>query len=302
MPYSLLSKPIFSILLGESMSQKFSNKLDEIIAYKREEIQLLLPVAEKLRYAAAERNEVRSFEASLRQEEAGVLGLIAEVKKASPSAGTIAVDFDPIAIAKQYNTAGVSAISVLTDEKFFQGSLQYLSQIRRVVDVPVLRKDFIVHEVQIFEAVIAGADAVLLIVAALAQDELKHLLQVALTYQLDVLVEVHDREELDRALATDARIIGVNNRNLRTFEVDLHTTERLAEEVPDDIILVSESGIKTPEEAGQVLEWGAEAILVGESLMRSPDIVSLAQRFMRPSGRKDGFPELPNPQLPSCKR
>lgn len=264
------------------MSQKFSNKLDEIIAYKRGEIQPLLPVAEKLRYAAAERNEVRSFEAALRQEEAGVLGLIAEVKKASPSAGTIAVDFDPIAIAKQYNAAGVSAISVLTDEKFFQGSLQYLSQIRRVVDVPVLRKDFIVHEVQIFEAVIAGADAVLLIVAALTQDELKHLLEVALTYQLDVLVEVHDRGELDRALATDARIIGVNNRNLRTFEVDLHTTERLAEEVPEDIILVSESGIKTPDEAGQVLEWGAEAILVGESLMRSPDIVSLAQRFMRP--------------------
>jgi indole-3-glycerol phosphate synthase len=266
LPYSLLIKPIISILLGKSMSQKFSNKLDEIIAYKRGEIQPLLPVAEKLRYAAAERNEVRSFEAALRQEEAGVLGLIAEVKKASPSAGTIAVDFDPIAIAKQYNAAGVSAISVLTDEKFFQGSLQYLSQIRRVVDVPVLRKDFIVHEVQIFEAVIAGADAVLLIVAALTQDELKHLLEVALTYQLDVLVEVHDRGELDRALATDARIIGVNNRNLRTFEV----------------ILVSESGIKTPDEAGQVLEWGAEAILVGESLMRSPDIVSLAQRFMRP--------------------
>ena len=282
MPYSLLIKPIFSILLGESMSQKFSNKLDEIIAYKREEIQPLLPVAEKLRYAAAERNEVRSFEAALRQEEPGALGLIAEVKKASPSAGTIAADFDPIAVAKQYNAAGVSAISVLTDEKYFQGTLQYLAQIRQVVDVPVLRKDFIVHEAQIFEAVIAGADAILLIVAALTQDELKHLLEVAFTYQLDVLVEVHDREELDRALTTDARIIGVNNRNLRTFEVDLHTTERLSEEVPEDIILVSESGIKTPEEAGQVLEWGADAILVGESLMRCPDIVSLSQRFMRP--------------------
>ena len=282
LPYSLLIKPIIIILLGEFMSQKFDNKLDEIIAYKRDEIQPLLPLAEKLRYAAAERNEVRSFENALRNDVPGTLGLIAEVKKASPSAGTIAKDFDPVAVAKQYNAAGVSAISVLTDEKFFQGRLQYLPQIRQVVDVPVLRKDFIVHETQIFEAVIAGADAVLLIVAALTQDELNRLLEVAHTFQLDVLVEVHDRNELDRALATDAKIIGVNNRNLRTFEVDLHTTERLCEEVPDDIILVSESGIKTPAEAGQVMEWGANAILVGESLMRSPDILNLAQRFMHP--------------------
>lgn len=285
LPYSLLIKPIISILLGDLMSQKFDNKLDEIIAFKREEIQPLLPVAEKLRYAAAERNDVRSFENALRERLEGELGLIAEVKKASPSAGTIAADFDPIAVAKQYNAAGVSAISVLTDEKYFQGSLQYLVQIKNVVDVPVLRKDFIVHEVQIFEAVVAGADAVLLIVAALTQDELVHLLEVAHTFQLDVLVEVHDREELDRALATDAKIIGVNNRNLRTFEVDLHTTERLSEEVPDDIILVSESGIKTPDEAGQVMQWGADAILVGESLMRCPDIVAMAQNFM--------FPPLP---------
>ncbi|MGK0188730.1 MAG: indole-3-glycerol phosphate synthase [Verrucomicrobiales bacterium] len=282
LPYSLLIKPIIFILLGDLMSQKFDNKLDEIIAFKREEIKQLLPVAEKLRYAAAERNEVRSFESALREVQDGELGLIAEVKKASPSAGIIATDFDPVAIAKQYNAAGVSAISVLTDEKYFQGNLQYLVQIREVVDVPVLRKDFIVHEVQIFEAVVAGADAVLLIVAALTQDELTQLLEVAHTYQLDVLVEVHNREELDRALSTDAKIIGVNNRNLRTFEVDLHTTERLSEEVPDDIILVSESGIKTPAEAGEVLQWGANAILVGESLMRSPDIVALAQNFRFP--------------------
>ena len=282
LPYSLLIKPIISILLGDFMSQNFNNKLDEIIAYKRDEIQPLIPLSEKLRYAAAERNEVRSFDNALRTDEEGKLGLIAEVKKASPSAGTIAEDFDPVLIAKQYNAAGVSAISVLTDEKFFKGSLLYLSQIRQVVDVPVLRKDFIVHEVQVFEAVIAGADAILLIVAALTQDELIRLLEIAHTFQLDVLVEVHNREELDRALATDARIIGVNNRNLRTFEVDLHTTENLSEEVPEDIILVSESGIKTPEDAGQVLQWGAEAILVGESLMRSPDVASLAQRFMYP--------------------
>ena len=264
------------------MSQKFENKLDEIIAHKREEIQPLLPLTEKLRYAAAERNEVRSFANSLQAQDEGSLGLIAEVKKASPSAGTIAADFDPVAVAKQYNAAGVSAISVLTDAKYFQGSLTYLTQIRQIVDVPVLRKDFIVHEVQIFEAVVAGADAILLIVAALTQDDLIHLLDVADTFQLDVLVEVHDRDELERALATEAKIIGVNNRNLRTFDVDLHTTERLSEEVPEDIILVSESGIKTPSEARMVLNWGSDAILVGESLMRSPDIVALARQFMFP--------------------
>ena len=266
------------------MSATFKNKLDEIIAWKREEIQRILPVADKLRYAAAERNDVRSLESALRRDDKSRLGLIAEVKKASPSAGTIVEDFDPVAIGRVYNVAGVSAISVLTDEKYFKGHLQYLSRIRQEVSVPVLRKDFIVHEAQIHEAVVAGADAVLLIVAALNQDELRHLLEVAATFQMDALVEVHDLEELERALETDAKIIGVNNRNLRTFDVDLHTTEKLSEEVPDDVILVSESGLKTPDDAAKVLNWGADAVLIGESLMRAPDVVSLAREFMRPGG------------------
>jgi indole-3-glycerol phosphate synthase len=264
------------------MSQKFANKLEEIIAFKRGEIQSLLPLAEKLRYAAAERNEVRSFYEALQADD-GALALIAEVKKASPSAGTIAEDFNPLVVAKQYEAAGASAISVLTDNKYFQGNLKYLTQIRREVAIPVLRKDFIVHEVQIHEAVVAGADAVLLIVAALEQDELVHLLEEAHTFQLDVLVEVHDRNELDRALDTDARIIGVNNRNLRTFDVDLHATEELSEEVPDDVVLVSESGIKTPGDARRVLGWGANAILVGESLMRADDVSALAQQLIYPA-------------------
>ena len=248
------------------------NKLDEIIAHKRTEVEKLLPRAEMLRAAAALRNDVRSFADALRADPTR-LAMIAEVKRASPSAGTIAADFDPLTIARGYEKAGANALSILTDEKYFQGRLEYLSLIRSQVDIPCLRKDFIIHEAQIFEAAVAGADAILLIVAALDQPTLEHLLEVAHTYQLDALVEVHNLPELERALATDARIIGVNNRNLKTFTVDLATTEALAEEVPDDILLVAESGIKTPADAERLAEAGADALLVGETLMRSTNIL-----------------------------
>jgi len=248
------------------------NKLDEIIAQKHLEVQRLLPRAEKLRAAAALRDDVRSFYDALRADPTR-LSMIAEVKRASPSAGTIAADFDPLTIARGYEKAGANALSVLTDEKYFQGRLEYLTLIREQVDIPCLRKDFIIHEAQIFEAVVAGADAILLIVAALDQPTLEHLLEVAHTFQLDALVEVHDLPELERALATDARIIGVNNRNLKHFTVDLGTTERLAEEVPDDVVLVAESGIKTVADAQRLAEAGADALLVGETLMRSPNIM-----------------------------
>ena len=248
------------------------NKLDEIIAQKHLEVQRLLPRAEKLRAAAALRDDVRSFYDALRADPTR-LSMIAEVKRASPSAGTIATDFDPLMIARGYEKAGANALSVLTDEKYFQGRLEYLSLIREQVDIPCLRKDFIIHEAQIFEAVVAGADAILLIVAALDQPTLQHLLEVAHTFQLDALVEVHDLPELERALATDARIIGVNNRNLKHFTVDLGTTEKLAEEVPDDVVLVAESGIKTVADAQRLAEAGADALLVGETLMRSQNIM-----------------------------
>ncbi len=248
------------------------NKLDEIIAQKNLEVQRLLPRADKLRAAAALRDDVRSFYDALRADPTR-LSMIAEVKRASPSAGTIATDFDPLMIARGYEKAGANALSVLTDEKYFQGRLEYLSLIREQVDIPCLRKDFIIHEAQIFEAVVAGADAILLIVAALDQPTLEHLLEVAHTFQLDALVEVHDLPELERALATDARIIGVNNRNLKHFTVDLGTTEKLAEEVPDDVVLVAESGIKTVADAQRLAEAGADALLVGETLMRSPNIM-----------------------------
>ncbi len=247
------------------------NRLQQIIEHKKTEVARILPLLEKYRHEAARRNDFRSLARAL---DCGPdrLGLIAEVKKASPTAGAIAPDIDPVIQAKLYAQAGASGISVLTDEKFFKGHLSYLTKIRQAVDVPVLRKDFIIHEVQIYEAVLAGADAILLIVAALEQDELERLLACATAYQLDVLVEVHDRDELERALDTDAKLIGINNRNLKTFQIDLHTTEELSEDVPDDVLLVSESGIKTPEDARMLHAWGANALLVGETLMRANDI------------------------------
>jgi len=250
------------------------NRLDEIIAHKRTEIEKLLPLTEKLRFAAAERNDFRSFANALKDpmvEEDPRLSIIAEVKKASPSAGIITEDFDPVSIAMEYDRCGADAISVLTDEKYFHGKLSYLLEIRDKVTVPVLRKDFIIHEAQIYEAVVAGADAILLIVAVLTQEELLRFLDVAQTFQLDVLVEVHDLDELERALETDARIIGINNRNLKTFDVSLNTTRELAHELGPDHIVVSESGLSTGGDAQLAQQWGADAILVGEALMRSED-------------------------------
>ena len=256
-----------------------SDKLAEIIAHKRKEIEPLLLRADKLRYAALERNEFRSLSSSI-DLGSEKLGLIAEVKKSSPSAGVIAKEFDPVLQAKKYAAAGASAISVLTDEKFFGGRLEYLVKIRQEVEIPILRKDFIINEAQIYEASVVGADAILLIVAALDQDELKRLLDCAYTYQLEVLMEVHDLKELERALDTDVKIIGVNNRNLKTFEVDLKNTEKISEEVPEDIFFVSESGIKTPEDAALVAGWGADAVLVGESLMRTDDVNLAVKEIM----------------------
>ncbi len=177
-----------------------------------------------------------------------------------------------MAIARDYERGGASCLSVLTDEKFFQGHLDYLRRIRETVKLPLLRKDFIVDELQIHEAVAAGADCVLLIVACLEQEALAHLLRVAAECRLDALVEVHDEAELERALAASATIIGVNNRNLKTFKVDLATTERLAKRLPAGKTLVAESGIHTRTDVERLVRGGVNAILVGESLMRSDDI------------------------------
>ena len=246
------------------------NKLEEINASKAEEIKRLEPHADELRRQALLRNDFRPFRTALQFGDS--VAIIAEVKKASPSAGIIAPDFNPLSQAREYARGGAHALSVLTDEKYFGGHLAYLKQIREQVDLPLLRKDFIIHELQVYESVVAGADAILLIVASLDDAMLMKLYNRARTCQLDVLVEVHDLDEMERALNIGADMIGINNRNLRTFEVDLATTEALAEEIPNDTVAISESGIRTAEDVRRVRACGVNAVLVGETLMRAKNV------------------------------
>ena len=249
--------------------------LDKIVEQKKREVEKLPfhPLAAgDLRDAMLERSESRDFLAALNSPPAGDVALIAEVKKASPSAGVIRPDFDPEAIARSYELAGAACLSVLTDEQFFQGSLDYLKDIRAAVKRPLLRKDFMIDERQILEAIEWGADAILLIVAILDDDRLKRFHDLATGAGLAALVEVHDEAELERALSIRPPLIGVNNRNLKTFKVDLATTERLAKRlfaVHPDALLVAESGIHTRADVDRLKACGARSILVGESLMRA---------------------------------
>jgi indole-3-glycerol phosphate synthase len=276
--------------------------LDTIVEQKKREVALLPPrviAAGDLRDALLEHGERRDFIAALRQpgsRSAGVppvphppIALIAEVKKASPSAGVICKDFDPVRIAKEYEAAGASCLSVLTDEKFFQGSLDYLRQIRAAVKLPLLRKDFIIDERQILEAIEWGADAILLIVAILDDARLQRFHALATEAGLAALVEAHDEAELARAMKIGASLIGVNNRNLKSFKVDLATTERLAAMMEDGRLrmaktspplLVAESGIHTRADVERLKKCGAGAILVGESLMRGGDIQSKVRELI----------------------
>jgi len=260
------------------MMTKMSDKLAEIIRYKYEEIQPLKAQEAELRRRALLRNEYRGFKQGLHQP--GTPTLIAEVKKASPSAGVIAEDFDPVAQAISYEAAGANALSVLTDEKFFQGSLEFMQQVISKTTIPVLRKDFTVDPVQIYEAVVSGADAILLIVAAMEQEQLQQLFDCARLFPIDVLVEVHQLEELDVALDLGADIIGINNRNLKTFGVDLQTTADLAEEIPSECLGISESGIKTAADVGFCRDQGIDCFLIGETLMRSDNIESTVNELM----------------------
>ena len=246
------------------------NKLQEINDSKYAEIDRLVPHASELRRQALLRNDFRPFRAALQR--GSDVAIIAEVKKASPSAGVIAADFNPLSQAREYARGGAHALSILTDEKYFGGHLSYLKQIREQVDLPLLRKDFILDPLQIFESVIAGADAILLIVASLDPRELLTLYHQAKSCQLDVLVEVHNLEEMELALDLGADIIGINNRNLKTFEVDLAITDRLSEEIPSETVAVSESGIKTAEDIRRVRACGINAVLVGETLMRAKNV------------------------------
>ncbi len=262
--------------------------LETIVDEKRREVARLpqreVSVAD-LRAALRARGGRRDFTGALRNPRRGPVALIAEVKKASPSAGLIRPDFDPVVVAREYEAAGASCLSVLTDEKFFQGSLEYLKLVRPAVKLPLLRKDFIIDERQILEAVEWGADAILLIVAILSDSRLRQFHTVAIEAGLAVLVEVHDEAELDRALAAGAQIIGVNNRDLKTFKVDLATTERLAARLrlPSRItppLLVAESGIHSNADVERLANCGAQAVLVGESLMKHADIAAKVSELL----------------------
>jgi indole-3-glycerol phosphate synthase len=249
-----------------------STILDKIVATKRDEIaaaKATTPEAD-LRAALADAPPIRDFFTALAN--ANGIALIAEIKKASPSAGVIREDFDPVAIAQIYANHGASCLSVLTDVPYFQGSLDYLRRVRAAVDVPLLRKDFILDSYQLLEARTAGADAVLLIAECLEDCDLRKLHNEALELDMTPLVELYEPENVARVLDAGATLIGVNNRDLRTFEVDLQHTIRLRHEIPDDCLLVGESGIRTAADVQLLQDAGVDAILVGESLMRQPDI------------------------------
>lgn len=264
-----------------------SDKLAEIIARKRVEVEAIKPKAAHLRAGALQRNEFRGFRSAL-DRGPDQLGVIAEVKKASPSAGIIDPNFDSLKQARMYIEGGASCMSILTDKQFFGGSLNDLAQISLEANIPLLRKDFMIDEIQIHEAVVAGADAILLIVAALDDELMKRLYDEAKNFQLDVLVEVHNMAEMERALDLQADLIGINNRNLKTFETDLAVTEQLVDEVPDNVLLVSESGIRGSADGQRVLDAGANAILVGESLMRANTPQDGIQDFLSLERKREG--------------
>ncbi|MFQ5417972.1 MAG: indole-3-glycerol phosphate synthase TrpC [Myxococcota bacterium] len=260
--------------------------LDEILAHKRSELAAAVAVISAEEMAARARgrtNAPRSLRAVLTSGERP--RVITEIKRRSPSRGEIRADFDPVACAKDYVGAGAAALSVLTDEKYFGGGLDHLEKVRVIADVPILRKDFTIDGYQIDEARASGADAILLIVAAFPGDgrteRLAGLIRRAGDVGVEALVEVHDEDELETALAAGADLVGINNRNLATFEVDLATTERLAADVPSGVVLVAESGIFTHDDIRRLEACGAHGFLVGESLMREPDVGHALRKLRR---------------------
>ena len=262
-----------------STNQTLSSKLDEIVARKRREVSELKatdPYGRWTREAKETAYERRDFAAALRS--GTPLAVIAEIKRASPSAGTINADFDPLEVASSYAAAGASALSILTDEPDFGGHVDILRAVRSMQAAsgqpspPILRKDFLIDEAQLWESVAIGADAVLLIAECLPGEQLRDMHQAALGMGLQTLIELYDAANLDRVLACDPGVVGVNNRDLQTFSVDIGHSRRLRKAVPPSVVFVSESGLKTRDDTAPLIEAGVDAILVGETLMRSADI------------------------------
>lgn len=245
------------------------NILNQITDKTKIRVQELKNKAEEIKNQAINRKgEAFLFEKALREKP---IAFICEVKKASPSKGIIAQDFPYIEIAKDYETAGANAVSVLTEPYFFLGSIEYLKEIAQTVNIPVLRKDFIIDELQIYEAKASGASAILLICSILDEITLANFIKIADSLGLSSLVEAHDKDEIKKALNAKARIIGVNNRDLKTFNVDIKNSITLRKQVPADIIFVSESGIKTPEQIQELIENNVNAVLIGETFMKCQD-------------------------------
>lgn len=249
----------------------FDMILDKIITFKKTEVAEIKQQISisHLDRAIALRTKYFDFKQALAIDKTNI---IAEVKKASPSKGIIREDFSPVDIALAYKAGGAAAISILTDKEFFKGDIEYLSDIREVVDLPLLRKDFIIDEIQILEAAAYGADAILLIASVLDEHQINDFMAMAKSFKMNALVEVHSQQELDKVLNTKAEIIGINNRNLNTFEVDINLSAKLAKQIPSGKIKVAESGIFTKNDIDYLKAEGINAFLIGESLMRADDI------------------------------
>lgn len=255
--------------------------LDRIVAEKKKEIERnkeKAPLKELIIKSSSYIAQLRGFKEAISQP--GKINLIAEIKRASPSKGILREDFDPLKIAKSYAASGASALSILTEKNFFQGDIAYLKSVKNAVNLPILRKDFIVDEYQIYESVCAGADSILLIAQLLSEKQLAEFYSLCVQLKLDAVCEVHNEEDLDKVLPCDIEIVGINNRSLKTFSEDLQVSANLIKKIPQGKVVISESGIKSSLDVKYLQSLGVNAVLIGEAFMRSEDIGAKVKELM----------------------